>query len=103
MLALMSSSGSAAAESFFMRSISAAISPPCRYSSTASANAAVKSGGEEIMAESYSERMADEAGVRAPDTAMVMEAPVSTTVARELIAQLLPGVDADRLVRALLA
>jgi signal transduction histidine kinase len=34
---------------------------------------------------------------------MVQESTLPTTLARDLIAQLLPGVDADRVVRALLA
>ncbi len=55
------------------------------------------------MAESYSAK--GSGGVARPGASppAVAEPSSSLSVARELIAQLLPGVDSDRLVRALLA
>ena len=90
-------------ESAFMRSRSAATSPCCRYSSTASAKAALTSGEEELMDESYSERTGRGAGPRTGHPLTVAEPTSPVALARELIAQLLPGVDSERLVRALLA
>lgn len=54
------------------------------------------------MRESYPRRTRAAAGQPAPAPIVAESAP-QTTLARELIAQLLPGVDADRIVRALLA
>jgi signal transduction histidine kinase len=55
------------------------------------------------MAESYSEQPSRGGVVRGAAPLAVAEPSPSLTLARELIAQLLPGVDSDRLVRALLA
>lgn len=55
------------------------------------------------MDESYSERTGRGAGPRRGDPPTVAEPTSPVALARELIAQLLPGVDSERLVRALLA
>lgn len=52
------------------------------------------------MSESYPRRTTRGAGRQVPSE-VVAESSSPTALARELIAQLLPGVDADRLVRAL--
>src|SRR6478735_6400725 len=56
-----------------------------------------------IMAESYSERSSGGVAVAGTNPFAVAEPSSSVASARELIAQLLPGVESDRLVRALLA
>ena len=55
------------------------------------------------MDERYSDRIDRGVAARATPPLAVAESPASTALARELIAQLLPGVDAERLIRALLA
>ncbi len=55
------------------------------------------------MAESYSEPPSRGAALAGAQQFVVAEPSPSLTLARDLIAQLLPGVDSDRLVRALLA
>lgn len=55
------------------------------------------------MSESYSKRAGEGVARRQPGPAAVAESSPQTAHARELIAQLLPGLDADRIVRALLA
>ena len=54
------------------------------------------------MSESYPRRPRAAAGQPAPAPVVAESAP-QTAFARDLLAQLLPGVDADRVVRALLA
>src|SRR5450432_4028535 len=97
----MSASGSAAMESSFMRSRSAAMSPSCRYCSTADETPEFTSVSGGFMGESYS----DPGGGRGTPERQspMMVAEPSTLFARELIAQLLPGADPDKLVLALLA
>src|SRR6476659_4772443 len=85
-----------------MRSSNAARSPRCRYSCTAAAIAAPRSGDEEIMTQNYSDRSGVDAS-RATSAAMVAEPGADTALARELLAILLPTFDTDRLLRALLA
>jgi len=55
------------------------------------------------MAESYSEQTSRGVGPKRGASPAVAEPTPSVALARELIAQLLPGIDAERLVRALLA
>jgi signal transduction histidine kinase len=55
------------------------------------------------MAESYSEQPSRGIAPTGASPLAVAEPSPQLTLARELIAQLLPGVDSDRLVRALLA
>ena len=77
------------------------MSPSCRYSWTASETATLTSGEGEIMNESYSDRAGNEPRPRT-SAAMAVSEP-SPAFGRELIEQLLPGIDADKLVRALIA
>jgi signal transduction histidine kinase len=56
-----------------------------------------------IMAESYSGQSSRGVVMAGTNPFAVAEPSSSLTTARDLIAQLLPGVDADRLVRALVA
>jgi signal transduction histidine kinase len=53
------------------------------------------------MSESYSDRAGS--GARPRDSVPMVVAEPSTALTRELIAQLLPGYDAEKLVRALIA
>ena len=55
------------------------------------------------MDERYSDQIRSGVAVRSTPPVAVAESPPATAMARELIAQLLPGVDAERLIRALLA
>ena len=55
------------------------------------------------MDERYSDRIDRGAAARTTTPLAVAESPASAAYARELIAQLLPGVNAERLIRALLA
>ncbi|MES2176237.1 MAG: hypothetical protein V4550_00120 [Gemmatimonadota bacterium] len=55
------------------------------------------------MEQSYLDRIANGPGLRTSGAAIVAEPAGSMSLARELIAQLLPDHDADRLIRALLA
>ena len=55
------------------------------------------------MSESYSEQPSRGVALTGTNPLAVAEPSPSLTLSRDLIAQLLPGVDSDRLVRALLA
>ena len=55
------------------------------------------------MDERYSDQIRSGVAARSTAPVAVAESPPAMAMARELIAQLLPGVDAERLIRALLA